>query len=143
MDKIDSWLTWKHDPICKLSKTEWIRYQDRFGDIEHSSDGGQTWKRLPWTIGRANRILLWIARETWPPFIDCFGFYEGKVAIAWHSTSSEDELHVAKFIATFDERQQRWKSRYKGFYALGDAGAQTWFEGIGFTVLNPMKPALE
>lgn len=143
MNEFASCLVWRHDPICKLSETEWIRYQDRFGNVEHSRDNGETWRTLPWTISRANRILLRLAREKWPPHINGFGFYKGNVAIAWHNVMSEDEVNIAKHIATFDDHELCWRLKYMGLCNLEEAMAQVWVEEIGFTVFNRMSPVLE
>lgn len=139
----EAWLNWKHNPICKQSDTEWARYQESFADMEHSKDGGESWSKLPWNMKLFSRVLCRLAQADWPPKLDCFGWYNGKIAIAWHDTSTDSEMHIGKYLAIFDQDAKAWEFKHMGFYNLEDGVHQTWFENIGFGVLNRMRPLLK
>lgn len=142
MDKYEAWFSWKHDPICRLSEIEQIRYLRQLGDMELSIDGGGSWITLPWTMDLPSRLLLWLARTHWPPYIDCFGLYEGDIAIAWHNTSTEEEMYIGKYLARLDRDKQAWKFKNMGYFNLEDGESQTWFEHIGFSTLNRLRSVL-
>lgn len=132
-------LNWEHDPICRISDTDTVRYTGIHADVEQSRDGGVSWSRLPWKLSFASRILRWLSQSEWPPFIECFGSYQGQIAIAWHA-NTESEMNIGKYLAVFDQSAQTWKIRYLGFYNLEDGVQLTWFENIGFDAFNRMRP---
>lgn len=138
----EAWQNWKHNPVCKLSESELVRYLERFGDIEQSHDGGASWSTLPWKMKLSSQILRRFTNADWPPSIDCFGWYDGQIAIAWHDTGSDSEMHIGKYLAIFDEEKNAWKFKFLGFFNLEDGVHQTWFENIGFDALNRMHPLL-
>jgi hypothetical protein len=52
-------------------------------------------------------------------------------------------MHIGKYLAVFDQDRQVWDFKHKGYFNLEDGSSQTWFEDIGFSVLNRLRPVLE
>lgn len=141
MQNLEAYLNWKHDPICKRNHSEWLRYEKLTvgSSIEHTLDGGVTWHKFPWKMNILGHIDRVLHRAEWPPFIACFGWYDGRIAIAWNSLD-ESEIFIGKFLALFDQKRQCWTFQYLGYFDLEDGVLGTWFENIGFEIFNRTKP---
>lgn len=74
-----------------------------------------------------SRIKRRLCRANWPPFIACFGWYNGNVAVAWNSLE-ETEMYIAKYLAIFDLKKRVWKFKHLGFFNLEDGFWETWFD---------------
>lgn len=116
---------------CRLSDKEILKYVN--GTLMYSSDGGYSWDAIPWKPSLKIRIFAAMGNFSWPPAIKCFGWRNGKIAIAWRSTF-EAEVHIGKFVGTFDRVSEKWSVEALGTFNLSDDVLDTWFESAGFDV---------
>ena len=72
--------SYNFDQICERNNGELIHYKR--DQIFYSDDHRKSWKKLPWKLSVLGKLLIW--RQDWPPFIDCFGWRNGAITIAWH-----------------------------------------------------------
>lgn len=141
MENLEAYLSWKHNPICKRTHDEWIRYEERV--IESTFDGGHTWNALPWEMDFLSRIKRSLHRADWPPVIDCFGWFNGCIAIAWH-WGDDSEMYIGKHLALFNKESQKWSYKYMGYFHLGDGtDCDAWFENLGFEPFNRVRLSLK
>lgn len=138
---MNNYLFWdgrfKYDPICKRTQNEWLRYENKV--LSYSCDGGATWEVLSSKLGIFSRFLIAFKGVSWTPFIDCFGWRGGKIAIAWHDLEDEDEVNIGKFIALYDHEKECWSIKFMGVFALSDGVQFNWFESVGFEIFNRIR----
>jgi hypothetical protein len=127
---------WSFSGICRRNEVEWLRYQN--GELSVSVDGGTTWVLLDWKMGLVSRLNCVIHRAEWPPGLDCFGWRRGRVTVAWHG-HGEEQFNIGKYLATFDNRKQRWSLEFVGVFKEPDEQLYRWFESEGFEVFYPVR----
>ncbi len=122
------------DQICARNNGELIHYKNNL--IFYSDNNGDSWEELPWKLSVFGKLLVW--RSGWPPFIDCFGWRNGAITIAWHDVT-EEEIRIGKYCASYDMNTKKWKPKVMGTFDLAESVEFTWFEDVGFEVFSRIR----
>ena len=127
---------WVFRSICKRDALEWVMLDNRV--LSYTRDGGATWRPIPWRMTVPGHLKRILHRAAWPPPLDCFGWYRGEVAVAWHYQGEEDFM-IGKYMAIFSARKLRWEFRFVGTLAHADDTLFTWYESLGFETYNRLR----
>lgn len=95
--------------ISKLNDQEWLKCDAL--RLYHSSNGGQTWMRLPDDRTLLTRIAQ--APCECPPIPQAFGWRKHEITVA-HSDFHEDGSPNFRYLSSFDVRRQKWATTYVG-----------------------------